>query len=140
MQIHTVSSSPATAIATSSSASTASTNTDKTVDYNAFLKLLVAQLKNQDPTSPTDSTQYMSQLASYSAVGQQVQTNTKLDALLANQQITQASGIIGHVVTSADGTITGKVASVMLQSGGSVATLENGKKVTLGDGVTISAN
>ena len=32
------------------------------VDYQSFLKLLVAQMKNQDPTNPMDSTQYMAQL------------------------------------------------------------------------------
>lgn len=64
---------------TSTSASSAASAT--TVDYNSFLKLLVAELQNQDPTSPADPTQYMSQLASFSAVGQTVQTNTKLDTL-----------------------------------------------------------
>ena len=34
-----------------------------TVDYQAFLKLLVAQMKNQDPTSPMESTDYVAQLA-----------------------------------------------------------------------------
>jgi len=32
-------------------------------DYETFIKLLVAQMKNQDPTQPTDATQYVSQLA-----------------------------------------------------------------------------
>jgi flagellar basal-body rod modification protein FlgD len=71
-----------------------------TVDYTEFLQLLVAELKNQDPTSPTDPTQYMSQLASFSTVEQQVQTNATLDALLS----AQASNIIGKTVKSADGT------------------------------------
>ena len=53
-----------------------------TVDYNSFLKLLVQEMKNQDPTSPTDPTQYLGQLASFSNVEQAVQTNGKLDTLL----------------------------------------------------------
>ena len=36
------------------------------VDYQSFLKLLVAQMKNQDPTNPMDSTQYVAQLAAFS--------------------------------------------------------------------------
>ncbi|MBL4619738.1 MAG: hypothetical protein JKX88_06535 [Marinicaulis sp.] len=52
-------------------------------DFESFLKLLTAQLKNQDPLSPLDSTQFVAQLASFSSVEQQVATNTKLDALVA---------------------------------------------------------
>src|ERR1019366_9652739 len=78
-----------------------------------FLQLLVAELQHQDPTSPTDPTQYMSQLASFSTVEQQVQTNSTLDALLS----AQASNIIGKTVTSADGNTTGIVVSVKLSAG-----------------------
>jgi flagellar basal-body rod modification protein FlgD len=53
-------------------------------DFQSFLKLLTAQLRNQDPLSPIDSTQFIAQLASFSSVEQQVATNTKLDALVAN--------------------------------------------------------
>lgn len=108
-----------------------------TVDYTEFLQLLVAELKNQDPTSPTDPTQYMSQLASFSTVEQQVQTNATLDALLS----AQASNIIGKTVKSADGTVSGVVKSVELSSGGgAIAILASGTQVTLGPGVTVSAS
>jgi len=108
-----------------------------TVDYNQFLRLLVAELKNQDPTNPTDPTQYMSQLASFSAVEQQVQTNSTLDALLA----AQANNVIGRTVTSADGVTSGTVVSVQTSTGGgATATLSDGKTVFLGAGVTVSAS
>ena len=107
------------------------------MDYTQFLQLLVAELQNQDPTNPTDPTQYMSQLASFSTVEQQVQTNAPLDALLS----AQASNIIGKTVTSADGTTTGVVASVELSTGGgAIAILSNGSQVTLGPGVTVSGS
>ena len=80
------------------------------MNYNQFLQLLVAELQHQDPTSPTDPTQYMSQLASFSTVEQQVQTNSTLDALLS----AQASTMIGKSVTSADGKTSGIVVSVEL--------------------------
>jgi flagellar basal-body rod modification protein FlgD len=122
---------------TASSSASAAASSTPTVDYTEFLQLLVAELQNQDPTSPTDPTQYMSQLASFSTVEQQVQTNSTLDALLS----AQASNIIGKTVTSADGTTTGLVASVELSTGGgAIATLTNGSQVTLGPGVTVSGS
>ena len=51
-------------------------------DFETFLKLLTSQLRNQDPLKPLDSTDFVAQLASFSAVEQQVNTNTKLDQLL----------------------------------------------------------
>lgn len=108
------------------------------VDYQSFLKLLVAQMKNQDPTNPMDSTQYMAQLAAFSQVEQSVQMNTKLDQMLQSSTLAQADAIIGRTITSADGETTGKVASVRLISNGIVAVLEGGKEVTMGPGVKIS--
>ena len=124
----------------SSSSNTSSAASATTVDYNSFLKLLVAELQNQDPTSPADPTQYMSQLASFSAVGQTVQTNTKLDTLLTSSALTQAEGTVGRKVTSADGTTTGTVKSVAIGTSGTVtATLDTGKTVVMGSGVTVGS-
>jgi flagellar basal-body rod modification protein FlgD len=108
------------------------------VDYQSFLKLLVAQMKNQDPTNPMDSTQYMAQLAAFSQVEQSVQMNTKLDQMLQSSTLEQAASIIGRTITSADGETTGKVAEVRLISNGIVAVLEGGTEVTVGPGVKIS--
>jgi len=108
------------------------------VDYQSFLKLLVAQMKNQDPTNPMDSTQYMAQLAAFSQVEQSVQMNTKLDQMLQSSTLEQAASIIGRTITSADGETTGKVAEVRLISNGIVAVLEGGKEVAIGPGVKIS--
>jgi flagellar basal-body rod modification protein FlgD len=108
------------------------------VDYQSFLKLLVAQMKNQDPTNPMDSTQYMAQLAAFSQVEQSVQMNTKLDQMLQSSTLAQADAIIGRTVTSADGETSGKVAEVRLISNGIVAVLEGGKEITMGPGVKIS--
>jgi flagellar basal-body rod modification protein FlgD len=132
----TVSSIPpvSAAASTANSASTSAASVTPTVGYNQFLQLLVAELQNQDPTNPTDPTQYMSQLASFSSVEQQVQTNSTLDSLLS----AQATNIIGQKLTSADGSTTGTVASVVISTGGgAVATLTNGSTMTLGPGVTI---
>jgi flagellar basal-body rod modification protein FlgD len=123
--------------ATSTSPPTA-TQSQTQVDYNSFLKLLVAQMKNQDPTNPMDSTQYVAQLASFSNVEQSVQINAKLDQLLQSSSLAQADALIGRTVTSADDSLSGKVASVRLVTNGIVAVLESGKELTMGPGVKIS--
>jgi flagellar basal-body rod modification protein FlgD len=61
-------------------------------DFNTFLKLLTAQLRNQDPTSPLDSTQFVEQLASFSAVEQQIETNKKLESLAENLAVSGLEG------------------------------------------------
>ena len=53
-----------------------------TGDFNMFLKLLAAQLQNQDPLNPTDSTEFTSQIATYSQLEQQINTNKNLNELL----------------------------------------------------------
>ncbi len=119
--------------------SAATTSTAKaSVDYQSFLRLLVAEMKNQDPTKPMDSTQYIAQLASFSQVEQSIQVNTKLDSLLQLTQLTQAGSIIGKTVTSADKSVTGVVDSVRLTSEGLVAVLDTGDNLLIGDGVSIS--
>ena len=86
--------------ATKSSATPPSNITPtNTVDYNTFLQLLVAEMKNQDPTNPMDTAQYMSQFAQLSTVEQAMQTNSKLDALLSSQSLSQANGLIGKTVS-----------------------------------------
>ncbi len=116
-----------------------STNqTSKTaVDYQSFLRLLIAEMRNQDPTNPMDSTQYVAQLASFSQVEQSVQINNKLNDLLQSQTLSQADALIGRTITSADGTVSGEVASVKLYSDGIIAVLKDGTQVVVGPGITV---
>lgn len=120
---------------------TTSSTTTNSVDYNTFLQLLVAEMKNQDPTNPMDTSQYMTQFAQLSTVEQAMQTNAKLDALLSSQSLSQADGLIGKTVSFTDSTgasFSGKVVSISINSDGSIATLEDGTKVGVGPGLTIS--
>ncbi|MGX1309779.1 flagellar basal-body rod modification protein FlgD [Amorphus suaedae] len=123
--------------AKSQSKSDSQTST-KTPDYNAFLQLLVTQLKNQDPTEPVDSTQYMSQLATFSQVEQQMQSNAKLESLLTSSTLSLGESVIGRTVTSADGSESGEVVSVKITSDGPQATLANGSTLMIGAGVVVS--
>lgn len=53
-----------------------------TADFNTFLMLLTTQLRSQDPLNPIESTEFVSQLASFSSVEQQVLTNRYLGDML----------------------------------------------------------
>lgn len=111
------------------------------VDYDTFLQLLIAEMKNQDPTAPTDTAEYLSQFAQFSSVEQAIQTNSKLDSLLTSNALAQADSLIGHTATftATDGTaVSSKITAVRIISGGAVAMLEDGSSVQLDAGVTIS--
>lgn len=125
------------AVSSATATTTASQASATTVDYESFLRLLVTQMKNQDPTAPMDSTDYVAQLATFSQVEQTVQTNSKLDSLLQMSLLGQASSIIGRTVTDTDGT-TGVVAETRITASGVTAVLQNGAEVVIGTGVRIS--
>jgi flagellar basal-body rod modification protein FlgD len=118
---------------------TTETKSKTAVDYESFLKLLVAEMKNQDPTKPMESTDFVAQLATFSQVEQSVQSNTKLDQILQSTALSQAGSLIGRQITSADGETSGIITEVKIKSDGVVAVLANGKEVAVGDGVVIKA-
>lgn len=67
-------------------------------DFDQFLRLLTTQLKNQDPLSPMDSTEFTNQLVSFSGVEQQIKMNKNLENLIAysaNSQTTLGLSYIG---------------------------------------------
>jgi flagellar basal-body rod modification protein FlgD len=123
---------------TSTSTSTSSAQQKATLNYDNFLQLLIAQMKNQDPTDPVDASEQMSQLASFSQVEQTIQTNTKLDTLLASSSLTQAGSYVGKYMESADGTVKGIVESVKVYSDGIIATTEAGGKILVQAGITVA--
>jgi flagellar basal-body rod modification protein FlgD len=108
------------------------------VDYQTFLKLLVTEMKNQDPTKPMESTEYVAQLANFSNVEQNVRTNAKLDQIMQISVVSQAGSLVGKTLTNADGTVTGKIEQIRIFDDGLVAVLEGGEEVVVGSGVSIS--
>src|ERR1700761_6551339 len=76
------------------------TNTDQAkLDQNEFMTLMLAQLKNQDPTQPIDSTQFLGQLAQMSQVQGLAQLNDSFSTLstsLTSNQALQASSLLGR--------------------------------------------
>jgi flagellar basal-body rod modification protein FlgD len=121
----------------SSSGSTTSTSSTTSLSYDDFLTLLMAELKNQDPTQPMDGSQMVSQLATVSEVGQAVQTNTTLSSMLVSSSLDQAENMVGKTVTSSDGSTSGTVESVDVTSSGATATLSDGDTVSLTSGATV---
>jgi len=88
---------------TSSTNSTSGTTgtAKNTLDKNAFLSLLVAQLKHQDPTSAQDPNQMVAQMAQFSGLEQQQNTNTLLTSMQGQMSAlfqTQAAGLVGKKV------------------------------------------
>ena len=130
----------ATTTAASTTDTETSTNSSKTgldLGYDAFLKLLLAQLKNQDPTKPMDATQYVSQLATLSQLEQTIKQSDKLDELLQNSAYQQGVSILGKTLSSKSGDFSGTVTAVDILSDGVWATLQDGQKILLEEGVSL---
>ena len=66
-------------------------------DFSQFLTLLTTQLQNQDPLAPMDSTEFTNQLVQFSQVEQQINSNQKLDDLVALQLSSISTVALGYV-------------------------------------------
>ena len=75
-----------TATTSGSSTSSSTSGATPSLGKDDFLKILVTQLQNQDPLNPTDSTQFVSQLAQFSALEQMTNVNTNLQTVQALDQ------------------------------------------------------
>lgn len=120
-----------------STQSAATESSSTALDYNAFLKLLIAQMQNQDPLEPMKSSDYVAQLATFSQVEKSVEMNNRLSAVLAAVQMQQAGALIGQKLTSADGTVEGTVDSARIVNDGVVAILTDGREIAMGPGVVV---
>jgi flagellar basal-body rod modification protein FlgD len=98
-----------TANTSSSSTSGDSLGSDTLANENTFLQLLVVQLQYQDPTQPVDGTQFITQLAQFSALEQDLAMRKDLD-ILAGQSSAAASpssaGATGANTNGSSGTGT----------------------------------
>jgi flagellar basal-body rod modification protein FlgD len=102
---------PTAASSSSSASGSGSADGAATLGGTNFLTLMLAQLKNQDPTSPVDSNQFLNQLASLSTVQGITQLNTSFGSLstsLVSSQALQASSLLGHqaLVSSSTANLT----------------------------------
>ena len=82
-------------------AATQPTKSNDELDQNDFIELLVAQMKNQDPSDPMDSSEFMSQLSQFSVVNGVEDLNTSFESLslnLTSNQSMQAAALVGRDV------------------------------------------
>jgi flagellar basal-body rod modification protein FlgD len=108
---------------TATSSQVARTDTGGSLGQDAFLKLLVAQMQNQDPMQPEDSGQMMSQLASFSQVSQLQSLTSASQAQALGQDFSTAVALIGKDVTytKADGSqASGAVTAVKSDPSGAL--------------------
>ena len=82
-------------------------------DLDSFLQLLTSQLKNQDPLSPMDSTQFTNQLTQFAQVEQQIGINSNLTSLIGLSQ----QSIVSNAVNYIGKTIEGESSQAPLQNG-----------------------
>lgn len=112
-----------TTTATSTSGTTSSANMSS--NTTMFLKLLVAQMKNQDPTKPQDPTQMVTQLAQFNTLQQQITSTQYLKQMAAIQSSgsNNAASYLGHtaVVNSANFSFDGATAQKLLVNMSSAA-------------------
>src|SRR4051812_10236077 len=76
-----------------------SSSASSALDKDSFLKLLVAQLQHQDPTSPQDSTQWTAQMAQFSTVEQLTNLSTSTAKSAKAAAMSQAVGLLGREVS-----------------------------------------
>jgi len=72
-------------------------------DQQMFLQLLVAQIKNQDPLNPTDSTQFVAQLAQFSDLEQTIAIRQNTDSITKTMTALTSGGIAGTDGSSGSG-------------------------------------
>jgi flagellar basal-body rod modification protein FlgD len=96
------------------------TNNNGQLDQNAFLKLMIAQLKNQDPTKPQDPSEFMSQLAQFSQVTSTQNMEQSIQTLsdsMRSTQLLNGTSLVGHEILATantdtidtGGTVTGAI-------------------------------
>jgi flagellar basal-body rod modification protein FlgD len=111
------------------------------LDSNAFLQLLVAQMKYQNPLAPTDASAMLAQTAQFTTVETLQAISETNQALLGFQQTTMALSVVGKEVTaiSLDGTpVEGMVETVRFTADGPFLQLDNGYEIPMANVIEVS--
>ena len=106
-----------TPIGPTSPESTSTTSEEAYVSQDEFLRLLVAQLENQDPLTPQDGTEFVAQLAQFASLEQATETNERLTSLEATQAANLRAGfanLVGRTVVARTDTFESPLGSASL--------------------------
>ena len=112
----------------------------KTLSQDDFLKLLVVQMKSQDPLNPKQDTEFIAQMTQFSALEQSKAMQKDIAGLRGDQELLQADALIGRSVTLYDGkavVAAGVVSSVDVVDG-TPKIVVNGKQYTMNQVLSIS--
>ena len=85
-----------------------------------FMTMLLAELKNQDPTAPVKNSDLLAQLSQMQSLQSNVELNSTLSNFSNNQQIASGASFLGKVVTGTDANkkpVSGVASSVTMQNG-----------------------
>ena len=95
------------------------TSQSSNIGIEDFLKILSAQLNNQDPLKPVDNTEFVAQIAQFASLEQSRELNSKIDSLLSSQASTQSIGLLGKTIDANFGgqLLTGLVSALSMTSG-----------------------
>ncbi|MBI4324916.1 MAG: flagellar hook assembly protein FlgD [Chloroflexi bacterium] len=112
----------------------------RTLNQDDFLKLLIAQLTTQDPLSPRKDTDFIAQMAQFSALEQSKSMQSDLARLRADQELLKANALIGRTVDiqSDDGAAARGVVSAVEVQTGVPAVIVNGQAYSLNQLLSIS--
>jgi len=111
------------------SAGTTPTAQVSSLGLEDFLKVLLTQLTYQDPLKPLDNQQFIAQLAQFTSLEQNRQSNDRLQQLLTIQSATQSVGLLGRTVevqpTTGGASTTGQVTTLRFQQGAPLITVRD---------------
>lgn len=105
-----------------------------------FLKLLVAQLRAQDPLDPVKDQEFIGQLAQFSTLESITQLNASFADMLKLQQLTSGAELIGRTVSYTSGSSTGNlvVSSLAVKDGAIELAASDGTSIPLSKVLTVS--
>ncbi|MDJ0954327.1 MAG: flagellar hook capping FlgD N-terminal domain-containing protein [Acidimicrobiia bacterium] len=129
------------AVSGATTATTASDSALGQLDSDAFLKLLVAQMKYQNPLAPTDATAMLEQTAQFTTVETLQAISETNQALLGFQQTTLAMGTVGKEVNAYSvygDAVTGTVETVRFTADGPILELDSGIQIPLANVIEVS--
>ena len=128
--------SPVTGVGSTYTPATSTVDRPDQLGKDTFLKLLVAQMRYQDPSKPVDSSQMIAQTATFTQVEKLEEIASQNAAMLVLQEASTAGAMVGRTATYTDtdgAAVSGRISAVRLAQGDQEAVaIVDGKEVQVG--------